>query len=121
MGFAIKRIYEPANAADGARILVDRLWPRGVSKERAVLSDWMKDVAPSAGLRQWFGHAPERMEEFARRYRRELELDAEKRMSVEKLLALGRAGHVTLLYAARDSRVNHAAVLRDFLLVHARG
>lgn len=108
----IKRVYDAAVPGDGARVLVDRLWPRGVSKERAALDDWAKDVAPSTELRTWFGHDPERFDEFARRYRKELDGNP----GVEALRALaGTPGGLTLLYAARDERHNEAVVLRGVL------
>jgi uncharacterized protein YeaO (DUF488 family) len=107
----IKRIYEAPIEDDGFRVLVDRLWPRGVSKEDAALDQWLKEVAPSAELRTWFGHEPERFEEFAQRYRAELESNP----TLDGLLATARqAEAVTLLYAARDPQCNHALVLRDF-------
>jgi|SRR6478609_2294139 len=107
----IKRIYEPAADEDGMRVLVDRLWPRGVSKEDAALDLWLKEVAPTPELRTWFGHEPERFEEFSARYRAELESNP----ALDRLLeAAGDARSVTLLYAARDPECNHAAVLRDF-------
>lgn len=115
MGLQIKRIYDAAQPSDGKRVLVDRLWPRGVSKERAALDLWMKDVAPSTALRDWFGHKPERMEAFTAKYREELRTDSEKQASVEQLAAMAREGMVTLLYAAKDPKVNHAVVLEDFL------
>lgn len=109
----IKRIFEPAGSEDGLRVLVDRLWPRGVSKERAALDLWLKEVAPSTQLRTWFGHEPRRFEEFADRYRAELE----ENPALDRLLDLTReAKPVTLLYGARDPECNHAAVLRDFVL-----
>jgi uncharacterized protein YeaO (DUF488 family) len=107
----IKRVYEPAAPADGTRILVDRLWPRGVSKARAKLAFWMKDIAPSPKLRVWFGHRPERFTEFGRRYRKELAPNA----AVAELRKLARREHVTLLYAAHDPKINHAAVLQAIL------
>lgn len=111
----IKRVYDPADPGDGCRVLVDRLWPRGVSHERAATDVWLKDVAPSPALRTWWGHDPERLDEFASRYRAELETNP----AVDALRdALRRHQVVTLLYAARDPRVNHATVLRDFLLEH---
>jgi len=115
MEIAIKRIYEPAGERDGARILVDRLWPRGVSKEKAQLSAWLKDVAPSPGLRAWFGHREERFEEFAGLYRAELEADPAKRAAVEELLRLSKEGNVTLLYGAKNPAANQAAVLQAYL------
>ena len=111
MAVAIKRIYEPAASADGTRILVDRLWPRGVNKARARLACWMKDIAPSPKLRVWFGHRPERFAEFGRRYKKELS----RNPAVGELRKLARRGRVTLLYGARDPRINHAAVLQSVL------
>jgi uncharacterized protein YeaO (DUF488 family) len=107
MTFAIKRIYEPVGPMDGQRVLVDRLWPRGVAKKKALLDRWLKDVAPSPALRVWFGHKPDRFTEFAKRYRLELKTNT----SMAELRILGKAKHVTLLYAARDPNVNHALVL----------
>lgn len=109
----LKRAYEPPARGDGTRILVDRLWPRGLRKEDAALDDWLKDVAPSPTLRKWFGHDPERWSEFRRRYTRELGAHAEQ---LENIRALARAGTVTLVYGARDEEHNHALVLRDALL-----
>lgn len=115
MRIQVKRIYAPVETGDGARVLVDRLWPRGVSKERATLTEWCKDVAPSTPLREWFAHDGARMQEFTRRYRQELATDPEKQAAVRQLLALAAAGPVTLLYAAKDPAVNHAVVLQDYL------
>lgn len=112
----IKRIYEAPAADDGARVLVDRLWPRGISKQRAALTAWEKDAAPSTPLRQWFGHQGERLEEFARRYRQELEGGEVQQQAVARLLACAKQGPLTLLYAAKDPKVNHALVLRAYLL-----
>ena len=111
MGVGIKRIYEPEVPADGTRILVDRLWPRGVSKARAKLALWMKDVAPSPNLRVWFDHRPERFKEFGRRYKRELA----RNPAVGELRKLARRGRVTLLYGARDPKINHAVVLQSIV------
>ncbi|MCF8706686.1 DUF488 domain-containing protein [Sphingobium sp. TKS] len=108
----IKRIYEPAHKDDGARVLVDRLWPRGVDKERAALTLWLKEIAPSPELRKWFGHDPARWSEFSRRYRDEL---AQNDSAVARLAPLSANGPVTLLYAARDTEHNHARVLADYL------
>lgn len=107
-----KRIYEAPSAGDGFRILVDRLWPRGVRKEDAKLDDWMKSLAPSSSLRKWFDHRPDRFEAFARRYREALENDVE---ILERLRKLSETKRVTLLYAAKDTAINHAVVLRDVL------
>ena len=108
----IKRAYESAKRADGARFLVERLWPRGMRKEALELDAWLKDVAPSAKLRQWFGHRPERWDEFRRRYEKELD-SSEQAWS--PILAASRKGTVTLLYSARDVEHNSAVVLRDYL------
>jgi uncharacterized protein YeaO (DUF488 family) len=110
--FRIKRIYDLPADDDGFRVLVDRLWPRGLPREDAAIDLWLKDVAPSAGLRKDFNHRPERFAEFSERYR--LELDSNP--AVETLLELA-AGHrsVTLLYAARNTGANHALVLLDYL------
>ena len=116
MAFAMKRVYDPPAGSDGYRVLVDRLWPRGVSKERAELDEWAKDVAPSPGLRtEWHHAGGERFDEFAARYRAELEESAAARA----LLATGREhARVTLLFGARDERANHAAVLLGWLAEH---
>lgn len=109
----IKRIYETADEHDGFRVLVDRLWPRGVSKERAQVDQWCKDIAPSTQLRKWFNHDPERFEEFAHRYTEELDANRE---AVDMLTALfAKYSTVTLLYAAKDPKVNHALVLKEYL------
>lgn len=109
----IKRAYEAPSARDGARILVDRLWPRGLRKSDAEFDGWLKDIAPSAALRRWFGHDPSRWEEFRRRYKAEL---ARKRELVQELRATARKGTLTLIYSARDEDRNQAVVLRDVLL-----
>lgn len=111
----IKRIYDPAAESDGYRILVDRLWPRGMTRDRAELEEWRKDVAPSSELRSWWNHDPARFADFSNRYRSELSGSA----GIDELLDLIDAHEqVTLLYAARDPEINHAAVLRDYLLEH---
>jgi len=115
MSFEIKRIYEPAGEDDGKRILVDRLWPRGVTKEAAKLDEWLKEIAPSPQLRTWFGHESEKFDEFASRYRLELDSDPQKQAAVRKLFALNETGRVTLLYGAKSDSINHAAVLRQYL------
>jgi uncharacterized protein YeaO (DUF488 family) len=112
----LKRAYEPPHADDGARILVDRLWPRGVTKAAASVDRWMKELAPSAELRQWFGHDPARWNEFRRRYAEEIRARPEL---LDELRALARDGVVTLVYAARDEAHNDAVVLRDALLGRA--
>jgi len=112
-GVRIKRVYEPASPSDGTRVLVDRLWPRGVKKTDAVISQWMKEIAPSNELRKWFGHDPKRWEEFRRRYQAEL---AKKRQLVDQLRELSRQGPLTLVYSAHDEAHNQAVVLREMLL-----
>ncbi|MCD8139466.1 MAG: DUF488 domain-containing protein [Planctomycetaceae bacterium] len=112
---AVKRVYEPADREDGFRILTDRLWPRGVSKDKAHLDLWCKEVAPSTELRKWFNHDVAKWSEFKRRYRAELQDNP----AVDELQAvLRRHKRVTLLFGARDTEHNQAVVLRDFL-VHA--
>ncbi|WP_028591310.1 DUF488 domain-containing protein [Paenibacillus massiliensis] len=112
--FLLKRIYEPPYSSDGLRILVDRLWPRGVTKESAQLDFWMKEVAPSPELRRWFGHDPARFEEFSELYTLELSTE-ELQPHVARILELASEKPVTLIYAAKDVQHNHAVVLRGFL------
>jgi len=113
MDICIKRIYEPPAADDGVRVLLDRIWPRGLKKEAAALDAWRKDVEPSDVLRRWFGHEPARWDEFCRRYEAELEANPE---GVCWLLERARQGRLTLCYSARDPVHNQAVVLRDYLL-----
>jgi uncharacterized protein YeaO (DUF488 family) len=110
----IRRVYDQPEPADGARVLVDRIWPRGISKDAARLEEWAKDVAPSTELRRWYGHDPDRFEEFRRRYLAELD-HPEPRAAVGRLRALAAGGPVTLLTATRDLRLSQAAVLADYL------
>ena len=112
MKVSIKRVYEKPESVDGFRVLVDRLWPRGVSKEHAEVDEWLKDVGPSAELRKWFGHVPERFGKFAQRYRAELEASDAFR-SLKDIVADHK--HVTLVYSAKDEEHNQAVVLRDVL------
>ena len=111
---AIKRVYEEADASDGTRVLVDRLWPRGLSKERAHIDLWLKEIAPSNELRTWFGHDPAKFAEFRRRYETELASDTGK-AALTRLRQLVHQQHVTLVFAARDSDLSNAAVLRELL------
>lgn len=108
----LKRAYAKASSEDGARILVDRLWPRGLKKEAAAIDHWFKDIAPSTELRKWFGHDPERWDEFRRRYIAELQKHTEQLSEIQKL---ARRGSITLVYAAHDELHNDAVVLRDVL------
>lgn len=110
-----KRIYEEASADDGKRVLVDRVWPRGVSKEKAQLDEWLKDVSPSPDLRKWFGHQPERFEAFREAYQKELADIPERQESVAKLQEWSAEGTVTLVFAAKDQTHNHVIVLQDFI------
>ena len=109
----LKRAYEPAGPDDGTRILVDRLWPRGVSKAEAAVDRWLKEIAPSTELRQWFGHDPARWPEFLRRYTEELR---QHEAALDEIRALAREGTVTLVYGARDETHNDAVALKDVLL-----
>lgn len=108
----VKRVYDPPEADDGMRFLVERLWPRGLSRESLRLDGWLRDVAPSHELRRWFGHDPARWEEFRRRYFAELDAKPE---AWHPILEAARRGNVTLLYSARDTKHNNAVALRDYL------
>ncbi|MFA5646501.1 MAG: DUF488 domain-containing protein [Candidatus Ratteibacteria bacterium] len=112
MKIQMKRIYEAREKEDGIRILVDRLWPRGISRERAGVDLWIKEIAPSESLRKWFSHDPERWEEFKKRYFDEL--DSSEKLLDEVRVAL-RKGKVTLLYASKETRYNNAAALIEYL------
>ena len=111
MNVMLKRAYEPPSKDDGERILVDRLWPRGVAKVKAPIGLWLKDVAPSTELRQWFGHDPEKWPEFKKRYRTELKNNP----AWSELKSLARQGDLTLVYAAKDQLHNEAVVLKQLL------
>ena len=111
-GVRIKRVYEEPAATDGFRVLVDRLWPRGLTRKKAALDAWAKDIAPTPALRKWFGHEPERFSEFRERYRAELR---GHRDEIAVLHERAKQQPVTLLYGARDPTVNHATVLRELI------
>jgi uncharacterized protein YeaO (DUF488 family) len=111
-GFAVRRVYDPPQEEDGLRVLVDRLWPRGLSKDAARVDLWLKDIAPSDALRKWYGHDPARWDEFRRRYFSELEVHRER---LEELKERARRGRVTLLFGARDEERNNAVALRQYL------
>lgn len=113
----IKRVYDPTEEKDGARVLVDRLWPRGLRKEDVAMTLWLKEIAPSSELRTWFRHDPARWTEFGRRYRAEL---ARNEDAVAQLAALSSCGPLTLLYAAHDVAHNHAIVLAAYLRRHLK-
>ena len=109
---AIKRVYEAPEPTDGTRVLIDRIWPRGLTKEKAALDLWLKDVAPSTDLRKWFGHDPARWDAFRRRYRDELDAMPD---AVARLRDLAKQGKLTLLYGAHDEAHNNAVVLAAYL------
>lgn len=108
----LKRAYEPWARVDGRRFLVERLWPRGISKEKLRVEEWLKEVAPSTELRQWFSHDPVKWAEFRRRYRRELDAKPE---AWQPILSAARRGRVTLIYSSHDIEHNNAVALRDYL------
>jgi uncharacterized protein YeaO (DUF488 family) len=112
MPVQIKRVYDPASSSDGYRVLIDRLWPRGVSRQSAKLDNWMKELAPSTELRHWFGHEPARFEEFRRRYIAELR---DERPRLTALRRRARGGRLTLVYSAHDTEHNDAVVLAEIL------
>lgn len=114
----IKRVYEPASKEDGYRILVDRLWPRGLTKEKVAADVWLKELAPSAQLRKWYGHDPEKWKEFNVRYAKEL---ADKKELLKEIVTRGSNGKVTLLYAAKDELHNQGVALRDYISKHTKG
>lgn len=108
----IKRVYEAPTATDGYRMLVDRLWPRGLKKEKAALNEWNKQIAPSTALREWFGHKAENFKQFSERYKTELLSNPQE---LERLLAIAQKQNLTLLYAAKDEKLNQAQVLLEVL------
>jgi uncharacterized protein YeaO (DUF488 family) len=112
MNIQLKRVYQAASQGDGYRLLVDRIWPRGLGKEEARIDDWMKEIAPSTALRKWFGHEPAKWEEFRRRYFAELSLRPEL---VERLVQMAGSRPLTLVYSAKDEEHNNAVALREYL------
>ncbi len=118
MKIKIKRVYEQPEETDGRRVLVDRLWPRGLTKEKAAVDVWLKEVAPSTELRKWFGHDPEKWAEFKKRYHAELRKNTE---TVDRLREEVSGGTVTLLFGARDQEHNEAVVLKDWIERHLNG
>ncbi|WP_099361142.1 DUF488 domain-containing protein [Fredinandcohnia onubensis] len=113
--FVLKRIYEPFSTEDGKRILVDGIWPRGISKDKAQLDKWMKEIAPSTELRKEFNHKPERFEEFKEHYIKELQETEEKKVALDQLLEMAKEEKVTLLFGAKDEVHNQAVVLKEVL------
>ena len=118
MDIRVKRVYEPAEGSDGYRILIDRLWPRGISHDGAAIDGWERDLAPSAALRTWFGHRPDRFDEFRRRYIVELR---DPRSLISELRHRARRGTLTLVYSARDTEHNDAVVLAEVIRAVSRG
>jgi len=114
MSIATKRAYDAPSAADGYRVLVDGLWPRGIKKEKLKLSEWMRPIAPSTELRQWYGHQPERWDEFRKRYRKELQAP-DKKVLVEKLIERARQEKVTLIFAAHEAEHCNAGALAEII------
>ena len=112
MTIGLKRVYDRPAESDGRRILVDRLWPRGIAKDDLQIDAWLKDLAPSTQLRKWFAHDPAKWDEFRKRYARELEQRSE---ALEELVEKARAGHVTLVFSAKDTEHNNAVALKDYL------
>ena len=108
----LKRAYEPASRGDGVRFLVERLWPRGISKATLEIDEWLKDAGPSTELRKWFSHDPEKWDEFRRRYRRELDARPE---AWQPIVAMARRGTVTLIYSSHDTEHNNAVALQEYL------
>ncbi len=108
----IKRIYDPPSKDDGKRILVDRLWPRGIRREDAKIDEWLKDIAPSDELRKWFSHEPSKWQEFKSRYKKELK---DKSDLIERLRSESKSGTITLLFAAKDMEHNNAVVLKEVI------
>jgi len=113
-GVQVRRVYDEPASSDGTRVLVDRIWPRGLSKERAQIDEWCRQISPSTALRTWYAHDPERFAEFARRYREELQ-GAEQVAALEQLHELARSRTVTLLTATKDVAISQAALLADLL------
>ncbi|MGJ4849202.1 DUF488 domain-containing protein [Bacillota bacterium Meth-B3] len=115
MALQIKRIYDDFQEGDGTRLLVDRLWPRGISRDKAHLDGWVKELAPSPRLRIWFGHRAENFEQFAMLYRAELDANAEAQAAARRIMRRSNENMVTLLYGAKDPQVNHAIILKEYL------
>jgi uncharacterized protein YeaO (DUF488 family) len=114
MALRVKRVYEEPEEVDGERVLVDRIWPRGLSKDNVRLSDWRKELAPSNDLRKWFGHDPERWEEFKERYRAELE-EAGTMEEVREISDMAEEGNVTFIFGAKNTEYNNARALEAFI------
>lgn len=118
LSIKLKRAYDPPSRDDGARVLVDRIWPRGLTKEKIKIVAWLRDLGPSTALRKWFGHDPAKWPEFHDRYVREL---TEKRQLLRQLAGLARSGRLTLVYSARDTEHNQAVVIQELLTRQRKG
>ena len=112
MSIRLKRVYDKPAKADGRRVLVDRIWPRGLKKKEGRIDEWFKEMAPSTGLRKWFGHDPARWKEFKKRYAAELD---EQRESIEELARRAKTTKTTLLFGAKDTEHNNAVILKEYL------
>jgi uncharacterized protein YeaO (DUF488 family) len=117
LSFTVKRVYEPKASTDGVRVLVDRLWPRGLSKEKAAVDHWLREAAPSTALRKWYGHDPEKWPEFQKRYFAELDAHPEE---LEPLIKLGRR-RITLLFGSTEERLNNAHALKEYMETRSKG
>ncbi len=115
LSISLKRAYDEPTASDGTRVLVERLWPRGLSKERAHIDLWLKDVAPSTELRKWYNHDPQKFQEFRHRYETELQSESAQN-GLAKLREITKQGHLTLIFAARDPQLSNAIILQNLLL-----
>lgn len=115
MAIQIKPIYEPFQESDGIRLLVDRVWPRGISKEKSHLDGWLKELAPSTVLRRWFGHIPEKFPQFSEQYRKELDANPQAQTDLLQVIQQSRQHTVTLLYGAKNQQFNQAVVLKAYL------
>lgn len=115
MSIVLKRVYEEESEIGGYRILVDRVWPRGISKQRANLDKWLKELAPSTSLRKWFNHDPDKFNAFSQAYKEELEQNEQQRSMLQDLRELSKNRSVVLLYGSKDKQYNHAVVLKDLL------
>jgi uncharacterized protein YeaO (DUF488 family) len=118
MAIQLKRAYDKPQKTDGRRVLIDRVWPRGVRKEDLMLDEWLKDLAPSTELRKWFGHDPERWEEFKRRYFQELDAHPDEIRVLRKKM---REGPLTIVFGSKEERFNNAVALKEYLESHRRG
>ncbi|UOR10897.1 DUF488 domain-containing protein [Halobacillus amylolyticus] len=118
MSVVLKRIYDEDTRTGGNRILIDRVWPRGISKEDADLDEWMKDIAPSSSLRKWFDHDPEKFYEFKKSYKKEIQQSSERTEKLDELKKMADSERLVLLFAAKETEYNHAVVLKELIEDH---